>query len=391
MLSNQGVDPAVLGANIAYARKKLGLTQDALAKRLGISRQTFITIESGQRMPSDLQLKTIAETLRSSLRDLLSLAAPDEAVSVRFRALRGANDYKPALDALEDYGRRYVFLEGLANDHSIRREPPIFRLDRVSHIERSADELATSERLRLGLGDGPLPDLRKVFEEDVGLRIFGLTELQKTKVSGLFAYSLQYGPLVGFNTGHDSRRVRWTLCHEYAHYLTERFEPEVTPETHVGRRDKREAFADAFAARFLMPSHGLTRRFSDMLQDADEKFTVAHLLMLSQFFEVSFQALVQRLEDLNCVTKGTYAMLKERGFKPREAEEILGLGPRTAFERLPFRYTFLVATLYWQGKLSEGDVAAFMHTDRLTARDIIQNLPEFGGDNDLNIPIGVPR
>ncbi|HLI98005.1 MAG TPA: XRE family transcriptional regulator [Candidatus Baltobacteraceae bacterium] len=391
MLSNSAIDPAALGANIAHARKKLGLTQDALARQLGITRQTLITFESGQRMPADNQLKAIADAVGSSLRDLLSLGSPDEAVSVRFRALRGAGEYKSALDTLEDYGRRYVFLEELANDRSVRREPPILRLDRVSNIERSADQLATSERLRLGLGDGPLPELRKVLEEDVGLRIFGLTELQKTKVSGLFVYSRQYGALIGFNTGHDARRVRWTLCHEYCHYLTERFEPEITRDDQIGRRDKREQFADAFAARFLMPATGLSRRFTDMLEDANGTMTVAHLVMLSQFFEVSFQALVQRLEELECITKGTYAMLKERGFKPREAEGILGLESRSAFERLPFRYTFLVATQYWQGKLSEGDVAVFMHTDRLSAREIIQKIPELGSDNDLNLRIGVPR
>jgi Zn-dependent peptidase ImmA (M78 family)/DNA-binding XRE family transcriptional regulator len=392
------VDPAVVGANIAHARKRRpGVTQDAVAKSVGISRPTYIAIEAGQRLPTELQLDAIARYLEASLREILSLAAPDAAVSVRFRKLRGVEQSQDALEALEEYGRRYATLERLAQDRIVRREPPTFSLDRARNVERAAEELAATERLRLGLGDGPLPDLRAVFEEDAGLRIFGLDELRKTRISGIFAYSAEYGPLVGFNTAHDSRRVRWTLCHEYAHFLTERYEPEVTLDEgeRSGRKDRGEVFADAFAARFLMPSTGLSRRFSEMLNDAGGELKVAHLLMLAQFFEVSFQALARRLEELGRITRGTYAMLNERGFKPRGAESALGFVSRPPIDRLPFRYIFLVATLYANGLVSEGDAAAYLRTDRLTARGILLAVPESGerGAEDavpgLDTPIGV--
>ncbi len=394
MQSELGVDPGVLGANIAHARKRAEQTQDALAKRVGISRPILIAIESGQRLPSELQLHNIAESLQTSVRDLLSLGAPDEIIAVRLRALRGAEDAQPALEALEDYGRRYLHLEQMAQDRIVRREPPAFSLERAHNLEYAAEELAATERLRLGLGDGPLPDLRVVFEEDAGLRVFGLDELRKTKISGLFIYSREYGPLIGFNAAHDSRRVRWTLCHEYAHYLSERFEPEITVENlERPRRNRRETFADAFAAQFLMPATGLSRRFSEMLSDAGGKLKVAHLLMLAQFFDVSFQALTQRLEEIGRVTRGTYEMLVSRGLKPREAEELLGF-ERRAIDRLPFRYVFLVASLYGRGDISEGDVAAYLRTDRLTARELLQRVPEPGEEDHgsqpgLDTPVGV--
>lgn len=395
MPSDLAIDPALLGANIAHARKKANKTQETLAKALGMSRPILIAIETGQRRPSELQLHAIAEQLECPVRDLLNLGPADPAIAVRFRALRGAGPSQEALDALEDFGRRYVRLEEIAKDRIVRREPPSFSLARASNVERAAEELAATERLRLGLGDGPLPDLRVIFEEDAGLRIFGLDELRRTKISGLFVYSQEYGPLVGFNAAHDPRRVRWTLCHEYAHYLTERFEPEVTIDSSEspGRRDRREVFADAFATRFLMPATGLSRRFSEMLSDAGGEVKVAHLLMLAQFFEVSFQAVTQRLEEIGRVTRGTYAMLRDRGFKPREAEGILGLERRAPLERMPFRYVFLLATLYARGAVSEGDVAAYLRTDRLSAREILQRVPE-AGDGDraepgLDTPIGV--
>jgi Zn-dependent peptidase ImmA (M78 family)/DNA-binding XRE family transcriptional regulator len=388
------VDPTVLGANIIHARKRAGLTQAVLAEAAGLSRPTLVAVEAGQRRPNEAQLAAIARATNSSIRDLLSLGPPDAGLSVRFRALRGAERFENAIAALEDYGRRYARLEELANDRIVRREPPVFSLERIKNIERTADELAATERLRLGLGDGPLPDLRIVFEEDAGLRIFGLDELRQTRVSGIFAYSQEYGPLIGFNVAHDPRRIRWTFCHEYSHYLTARFEPEVTVDhdSTPGRRDRNEVFADAFAARFLMPANGLSRRFSEMLSDAGGELRVAHLLLLSKFFQVSFQALTQRLEEIGRIGRGTYEMLRARGFKAREAEDMLGIsryeGP---VDRLPFRYVFLVTTLYAQGLLSEGDVGAFLHTSRLEARAILQRVPEAGdgglADAGLDTPV----
>jgi Zn-dependent peptidase ImmA (M78 family)/DNA-binding XRE family transcriptional regulator len=386
------VDPVVLGANITFARKKAGKTQDQLSKLIGVSRPTLIGIESGQRHATELEIHAIAKNVGSSVRDLLSLGVPDASATVRFRSLRGSDESRAALDALEDFGRRYVRLENLANDRIVRREPAMFMLERAINVERAGEELAATERQRLGLGDGPLPELRVVFEEDAGLRIFGLEELRRTRISGLFAYSREYGPLVGFNAAHDPRRVRWTLCHEYAHYLFERYELEVTEEPKSGRRDRREQFADAFAANFLMPTNGISRRFSEMLSDAGGELKVAHLLMLAEVFEVSFQAVTQRLEEIGRITAGTYEMLRERGFKPLQAEATLGF-QRRPLDRLPFRYVFLVATLNARGVLSEGDVAAFLHTDRLSARELLQRVPDLGADGSsepgLDTPIGV--
>jgi Zn-dependent peptidase ImmA (M78 family)/DNA-binding XRE family transcriptional regulator len=389
------VDPTVLGANIAHARKRRQLTQAELAKLLAVSRPIVIAIEAGQRLPSDDEILRISEALEIGVHDLLSLNAPDVTLGVRFRSLKLDERAKRAIEVLEDYGRRYVALEQRANDRIARREPPVYPLKSVDNVERAADELAATERLRLGLGDGPLPDLRTVLEEDLGLRIFGLDELRKTRISGVFAYTKEYGALIGFNTAHDARRTRWTLCHELAHYLTERFDAEVTAvDAPPTRQEKREVFAEAFAARFLMPGTGLTRRFSEMVRDANGQFKVAHLLLLAHFFEVSVEGLTERLEELGCVTRGTYAMLVSRGLKTREAENILGIERRAPVDRLPSRYIFLVTTLYAKGDISEGDAANYLNTDRLHARQILQSITEARSDDEelgLESPIGVAR
>lgn len=382
-MQRNGQDPADLGANISHARKRSGVTQAALADAIGVSRPIVVAFEAGQRRPTEQQLVAIAKETGVRVRDLLSLAAPDTSLTVRFRQLKHGEEAQTAVDALEEFGRRYVNLEVFANDRIDRREPGELPIATVVNIFRSADDLASSERLRLGLGDGPLPDLRDVFEEDTGLRIFGLDELRGTRISGIFVYSGEYGPLIGFNPAQDPRRLRWTLCHEYAHYLTERYKPEVTIENSRQQKDAREIFADAFAECFLMPTTGLSRRFHEMLRDANGNLRVAHVLMLAKFFQVSFQAMTKRLEDLELVTRGYYELLIDRGFRVREAEQILGIERGDSpVDKLPVRYVMLVTRLYANGEISEGDVAAYFRTDRLTARGIIQSVPEFSSGED---------
>lgn len=372
MLHNS-VDPSRLGKNIAAVRRRNSLTQEQLAEKLGISRQTVISLETGQRAPSSDQLVRLGESLGTTVRDLLNLEPVDEGVGVRFRRREKDEHVLSAVDALEEYGRRFSTLERLAGERLQRIQPPILG-ERTRALDAAAAEnLASAERARLALGDGPLPDVRAILEEDVGLRIFGLRELRQTSVDGLFAYSDELGPLIAFNLERDQRRNRWTLCHEYAHFLTNRFEIEVTDRATVSRANaKLEAFANRFAAAFLMPASGLSRRFSEMLEDSGGHFRVAQLVLLANIFGVSFEALVRRLEEIGRVKRGTYEDLISRGFRPTEAERALGIDRDAAMdERLPLRYVYLVAVLYARGTIAESEVARYLGVDRLTARELL--------------------
>jgi Zn-dependent peptidase ImmA (M78 family)/DNA-binding XRE family transcriptional regulator len=384
--------PAKLAANILRARKLAGLTQVKLAGELGISRPTYLAIEGGLRRPTAPELAHIAEITGTTVRDLLSLAASEEPLTVRFRSTPGADSVETAVAALDDYGRRYATYEAWAGEHMQRWEPPVVDIARSGHVDRAAEDLATSERLRLGLGDGPLPNLRALFDEHLGLRVFGLEELRGTKVSGIFAYDPEYGPIIGFNMVNDARRTRWTLCHEYAHFLTERYRSEVTIEDsrRPRTRDRREIFADRFAAAFLMPGSGISRRFSELIRESDGRVTVSHLVLLAHYFEVSFHALVKRLEELGRVSPGTYEDLISRGFKPMAAERELGIDRSGEYlNRLPLRYVTLIARLYGRGKLSEGDVSKALRVDRLSARELLEGVDGADPEGLISLDISV--
>jgi Zn-dependent peptidase ImmA (M78 family) len=44
----------------------------------------------------------------------------------------------------------------------------------------------------------------------------------------LFAYNDELGGCVGINSGHPRDRRHWSLAHEYGHFLTGRYQSEIT-------------------------------------------------------------------------------------------------------------------------------------------------------------------
>jgi putative transcriptional regulator len=60
------------GARVRSRRKELGLTQVDLAEAAGVSRQTVITLETGDYAPSVYLALRVARTLQTTVEDLWS-------------------------------------------------------------------------------------------------------------------------------------------------------------------------------------------------------------------------------------------------------------------------------------------------------------------------------
>ena len=61
----------MIGENIATLRRQAGLSQEALAEKLEVSRQTLAKWESGESVPDVLRCDRLAELFDVSLDDLL--------------------------------------------------------------------------------------------------------------------------------------------------------------------------------------------------------------------------------------------------------------------------------------------------------------------------------
>jgi len=368
--------PDVMLDRLRAARRARGLTQQDVANRLGFARTTVVAIEKGERPVKPQELIDLARIYDRPVNELLRTSQVPEDFVAQFRLRPGDepqdDDLTQAVELLQALSDDYVELERLAGAPLPQRYPP--EADVSSLPPNSAGEShASAERNRLGLGDAPVHHLRQLLESDVGLRIFALK--LPSRVAGLFVTSTTYGACIAINVGHPGERQRWSLAHEYAHFLAQRSKTEVTVLHGYQRVPAPERFADAFAENFLLPASGVQRRFHEIRQSRREGVTPADLLHLADLYQVSLEALVRRLENLDLVKAHTWDRLVKAGSRVGEARHMLELAALPPDEDLlPLRYRYLAVEAYLDGEISEGQFARFLRTDRTSARQLAHQL-----------------
>ncbi|GHO98874.1 hypothetical protein KSF_089220 [Reticulibacter mediterranei] len=371
------LDMYKLGDELQKARKRKGLTQEDAAKIINAARTTITAIEKGERRIKASELDALAHAYGCQVSDFVRDRPQLEPFVVQFRASVGRTEedeeiITPYIDQLEHYCRYYLELEQLTQSPLRRKYPPISSLHGLK-AEQAAEIVALEERNRLGLGDGPLPVLRDILEQDVGLRIFYLE--MPTNFSAMYLYTEQLGGCIAINKAHPEERRRWSLAHDYGHFLAHRYRPTVSYDDKYRRVPESERFADAFAAYFLMPTSSVTRQYGEIQRKGNP--TLADLGNLAHYYGVSFQALVLRLEEMKFLPSGTWRKLQDRGLKTRELQRRLGHGDFPAREeQFPLRYTLLAFEALRQGLIIEGYFARLLQVSRLEAAKIEAELRE---------------
>jgi Zn-dependent peptidase ImmA (M78 family)/transcriptional regulator with XRE-family HTH domain len=386
----EGRPPPSLAARLRGARLAAGLTQRAAADALGVSRPLLVAIEKGARAVRPEELTVLARLYGRSVHELVRPTPPLEAFGAQFRsalaAAADAGELQGSVEELERLGDDYLELARLAGATLPRRYPPATEITGLDP-QQAAEDLSSNERNRLGLGDGPILSLRELLDEEVGVRIFA--PQLPSHIAGAFVYAEPLGGTIAVNANHPCERQRWTLAHEYGHFLSARARPEVTVLRRRERVPAAERFADAFAAYFLMPRAGLHRRFHSLSRDRAGEVTAADLLQLAHSYRVSLQAMILRLEDLRLLPPGSFDQLRDLGFRPSEAARLLGPRPAPDQTLLPPRYRYLAAELYVRAEITEGQLARFLRLDRLNARRVVEELTgseDVGPDGDV-IPL----
>jgi len=350
------------------------LTQAEAADSLGMSRTTIVAIEKGERKVASHEIIQFAKLYRRSISELLSRKVVAESFVPLFRAARKEIDASldRAANELQMFAENYVELERLLDAPLARRFPPEYDT-RGGIADCIAEEVAAAERNRLGMGDGPVGNLRARLENDIGLRIFYFP--MESRIAGLFAYNDLLGACVGVNSKHPRDRRNWTLAHEYGHFLMTRYQIEVTILTTDTKMGAKERLADGLAKCFLMPATGLNRRFTEIHRAAPNGITLADVFNLANLYQVSVQALVLRLEDLSRLPAGTWQKLTIEGLKAQKVHRLPDIDANPVLqELLPTRYVSLAVEAYRKGHLSEGQLARFLRTDRVTARLQIEQM-----------------
>ena len=372
------IDLRKLGELLQQARKRSGMTQADAAQVIEASRTTIVAIEQGERRLKPNELIKLARAYGRTVSDFVSPSPIVEPFEVQFRGIYQRHEpeeaqISPIIQQWEERCRNYLELEQLMDASLPQNYPQEYEVTTMP-IESAAESLALSERQRLGLGDGPIPLLRDVLEQSVGLRIFYLG--MPSKYSGVYSYDEQLGGCVAINANHPEERRRWSLAHEYLHFLVHRRKPVIDYEEQYQRKPESERLADTFPDYFLMPTSGLLKRFNDMYQ-AHGKFTPTNLFTLAHYYGVSITALINRLEAIKLLPSGTGERLRDRGLKVRKIQQELVLEDiPQRINMAPVHYQHLAIEALDQGLITEGRFADVLNVDRLEARRIAELLRE---------------
>ena len=108
-----------LGNNLFEARKKAGLTQDKVAEKLGVTRQTISKWETNETTPDIYQAKKLAKLYNLSLDELIEF---DTDIKEIEEIIKNTNEEKEAkIDWTNAWSKKYPVLATYQNRVDISR------------------------------------------------------------------------------------------------------------------------------------------------------------------------------------------------------------------------------------------------------------------------------
>ncbi|MGB3862187.1 MAG: XRE family transcriptional regulator [Candidatus Aminicenantaceae bacterium] len=291
--------PGILGIKLRIERENLGLTQEDLARAVGLSSKFISLLELGKRMPSLDSLKSIAEFLKKDISYFIR--ERETAFEGLFSQKTINTQAKSELKKFKKYCDDYINLEEAAG-RRLELAPA------YSHL--SPERLAIEERRRLGLGDSPIRNIFLLVEMN-GLRVYRQSISEECKISGIFIYfEIKEAAFALINKNLSEGEQIFTAAHEYYHYLRDRYtdpiidNPDVFMEEYVSLYHPREKFAQTFARRFLMPPTKVKAIIEKDMRSARLEFE--DVVYLKRYFGVSTLAMIQTLRELEYVDYSQY-------------------------------------------------------------------------------------
>jgi Zn-dependent peptidase ImmA (M78 family)/transcriptional regulator with XRE-family HTH domain len=315
-------------------REQAGFSQEVLADRLGVTRQTIINWESGVTSPPMSRLVHIAQILSVPLSVLLSdeEAPAQQSSGLMYRA-DDPSQLNPALrQILTKKATDYVYLEELLHERaSLPPSYPLHEYDSVA-IEKTAAGI----RYWLGVGDvSPISDAIGLLEFK-GLKV--IRHPLPLKVSGFSAYTESWGGVIVVNLEHPPERQMLTALHELAHLVFHRDEYAGAAPVKA-KSDPREKAANHLAGAIMLPTQVVEME----LQGYHRKWIPEPLLLdLKNRYWVSLRTVVVRAHQAGIISqeqlgKQLGTIQKKHGVTEPELPALPKLSELGRIERLTFR------------------------------------------------------
>lgn len=330
-----------------------------------------------------MEFVALCRLYRASASAILRPSSVQLDISVKFRRdqktgtlSKGAEE---AVNLLVHLSTASVEIERLLGKERSVAYPPETPIQ-PGDVDLQAEDAAISLRHYLGLGNAPVRDIVSILELDLGFRVF--IRPLASNISGVFAFGPETGPCVLLNSQHPQTRRAYSGAHELGHFMSTRTHSDVFDERQKdGSREER--FANSFAGAFLMPGPAIRRRYEEFTS-SQGKFSPRHLILMAHAHHVSPEAMCRRLEKMKLLKQGTFDSLRERGFDRDAVVQVIGDEAPAKPLAVPPRMAILAAEAYYDGRLSEGQLAEMFRLDRTEIRLLLEAL-EAGDFGDATL------
>jgi Zn-dependent peptidase ImmA (M78 family)/DNA-binding XRE family transcriptional regulator len=414
-----------LGRRLRMAREACGMTQEAVARPLGVSRSTVAQIELGNRAVTSLELDRLANLYGRDIREFLAEEfRENDALVALFRAHPDVVEQEQVANALRAcvaLGREVTNLERLLGIDRDLGAVAVYPLpaprSRWQGVQQG-DQVADQERMRLQLGIAPIANVAELLETR-GVRTAAV-DLPED-VSGLTLSHLTVGLFVVANSRHSFLRQRFSYAHEYGHVLLDGSRLGTISRA-ADRDDLIEVRANAFAASLLLPEEGV-RRFmttigkggpsrlqADVFDEGDvvevraraapesRDIQLYDIAELADHFGVSRLAALYRLRNLRLLTEAALEDLKrqEEAGRGRQVAALLDLREvdhETGRNEFRHRFLGLALEALRRGEISRAKLTELAGMVGLGPQEVAHLLRETGledldGEGDVLVPTG---
>jgi len=296
----------MVGKNIRYYRLMKEMSQEALAKTVGVGKMAISNYESGKRTPDYNTSRKIAKALDISLAKLL--AEYNEGMIIEHGAFRkhagvSKSQQEVILGKADRYLGRLFEAVSFVGDLALPTMPDFDPID-VIDVEEAGQHL----REILGLSKtGPIGNITDILENK-GFIICPVDYAERG-FSGNSG-TVNGRPYIAINVTMSAERQRFTLIHELAHLIF------VFDE---GQNE--EKVVDGIAGAFLLPKTDILRELGPKRKDIR-----GELRIIQKEYGVSMAAIVMRARQANIITKETYEntmkWMSKNGLRTDEQSDI---------------------------------------------------------------------
>jgi transcriptional regulator with XRE-family HTH domain/Zn-dependent peptidase ImmA (M78 family) len=333
------MDKVALGQRLSEARDLAGMTQESVARAVGLDRTAIVLLEKGERNLKVPELVKIAQVLGRPLSYFVEPPVP-AAVSRR-SAPHTAHDSTRALDVeIDQFATDMRGLLGLGLLAPIVRDGGA----RVPRRHAEAESAAAASRRQVGLDSEPINDLGRTCES-FGLYTFAAHLGESGPDGGCVEVDADAGAVgvAVINGDAGSGRRRMTLAHELGHWLFgDAYDTQASLDN--------EQMINSFAIHFLAPRARVTTVWSEhsdwSLRD--------RALAVGVAFRLSWSAAISQLRNIGLVSHEERERLSVT--EPRSGDYLrLGLSWDDELEYPYLSPGFIAACLtgYTSSKLTE--------------------------------------